>query len=297
MDLFDNLSPLDYRYVGRDKEAVKLLTPYLSENARIHYQALVEAALVRTLAKQGLCSKEIAREVEQACRRVSAEEVYKEEDKIRHDVRALVNVIRRQVSKEAKPFVHFGATSYDIVDTASALRYQEATRMVLLPSLKSLEKTLIKLALREKDTVQVGRTHGQHAEPITFGFALSEYVSRLGNRIQALEAAKENLCGKFSGAVGAYNASSLFMKDPVAFERALMKELGLQVGTHSTQIVEPESLLDLMNAVMSCFNVLANLADDLRNLQRSEIAEIAEAFGEKQVGSSTMPHKRNPINF
>ncbi len=297
MELFDNISPLDYRYVGRDKEAVKLLTPYLSENARIHYQALVEAALVRVLAKQGLCSKEIAREVEQACRRVSAEEVYKEEDKIRHDVRGLVNVVRRQVSKEAKPFVHFGATSYDIVDTSSALRFKEAARMVLLPSLKGLEKTLIKLALREKDTVQVGRTHGQHAEPITFGFALSEYVSRLGNRIQAIEAAKESLCGKFSGAVGAYNASSLFMKDPVAFERALMKELGLQVGTHSTQIVEPESLIDLLNAVLSCFGVLANLADDMRNLQRSEIAEIAEAFGEKQVGSSTMPHKRNPINF
>ena len=297
MELFDNISPLDYRYVGRDKEAAKLLAPYLSENARVHYQAQVEAALVRVLARQGICSKEIAREVEQACRCVKPEDFYKEEDRIRHAVPALANVPRRQVSKEAKPFVHFGATSYDIVDTASALRFREASRMVLLPVLKGLEKTLIKLALRERDTVQVGRTHGQHAEPITFGFALSEYVSRLGNRIQAIDAAKDNLCGKFSGAVGAYNASSLFLKDPVAFEQALLKELGLKTGTHSTQIVEPESLIDLLNTVISTFCVLANLADDLRNLQRSEIAEIAEAFGEKQVGSSTMPHKRNPINF
>jgi len=292
MDKFDAISPLDYRY-GTGKE----IAEYLSENARVKYQAKVEAALAKALAKNKICSRKVAKQIEKSAMKVKAEEVYAEEKKIKHDVRALVNVIRKRVSKEAKPFVHFSATSYDIVDTASALRYKEATEELVLPKLKALEKTLIKLALRNKKVVQIGRTHGQHASPVTFGFALSEYVSRLGNRIKAIEKAKDNLAGKFSGAVGSYNASSLLVKNPAKLERDIMDDLGLKLATHSTQIVEPESLQDLIHTLIGAFSVIANLADDMRNLQRSEIAEVGEYFGSKQVGSSTMPQKRNPINF
>lgn len=288
---FDSISPLDYRYF--DEKAAEIL----SEEARIGFQARVEAALANALAKQGLCSREVAEQIARACREVRAEEVYEEEKVTKHDVRALVNCIRKRVNDEAKPFVHFGATSYDIVDTANAARYKEACDRLVLPSLKKLEKTLIELAMREKSTLQIGRTHGQHAEPITFGFAIAGYVNRLGNRIMAVEKAKDSLEGKFSGAVGAYNGSSLFIKDPVSFEKGILQELGLRQGMHSTQVVAPESLLDLLNALAGAFNVLANFADDMRHLQRTEIAEVGEAFGEKQVGSSTMPHKRNPINF
>jgi len=291
MDRFQNISPLDYRYF--DGEAAKLL----SEEARIKYQAMVETALATALAKQGICSKEIAEQISKAAEQVTAEEVYEEENVTRHDIKALVNMIRKRVSDEAKPFVHFGATSYDIVDTANAVRYKEACEKLVLPTLKKLEKTLIEIALREKSTLQIGRTHGQHAEPITFGFAIASYVNRLGNRIIAIEAAKDNLRGKFSGAVGAYNGSSLFIQEPVAFEKSIMDQLGLKQCRHSTQVVAPESLLDLLNAMVGAFNVLANFSDDMRHLQRSEIAEVGEAFEAKQVGSSTMPHKRNPINF
>ncbi len=297
MDVFDFISPIDYRYVGNRKELLEKFAPYLSENARIAYQARVEAALVRALAKNGVCSARTAKEIEKAASEVRAEEAYAEEEKIKHDVRALVNCIRSRVSDEAKPFVHFSATSYDIVDTASALRYKEATEKLILPILMGFEKTLIETALREKGTLQIGRTHGQHAEPVTFGFAVAGYVSRLGSRIKAIEGAKENLAGKFSGAVGAYNASSLLVKNPIEFEKQIMDDLGLKASGHSTQIVEPEPIADLMHALVSAFTVLANFADDMRNLQRSEIAEVAEQFGSKQVGSSTMPHKRNPINF
>ncbi|MFA4855922.1 MAG: lyase family protein [archaeon] len=288
---FDGISPLDYRYW--DEASAK----FLSEEARIRYQARVEAALATALAKQGICGREIAEEIAKAAEKVTAPEVYAEEKITKHDVRALANCIRAKVSEGAKPFVHFGATSYDIVDTANALRYKEACEKIVLPSLKKLEKTLIDIALREKRTLQIGRTHGQHAEPITFGFAIAGYVNRLGNRIMAIEKAKDALEGKFSGAVGAYNGSSLFVHDAVAFEKSIMEQLGLRQCMHSTQIVAPESLLDLLNALIGAFNVLANFSDDMRNLQRSEIAEVSEAFGEKQVGSSTMPHKRNPINF
>jgi len=295
LDKFSLFSPLDYRYIDGDLQ--KLCEKYFSENARVLYQARVEAALVKALSKQGIGSKKIASEVAAAAKKVTAAQVYKEELKIKHDVRALVNVLRFKVSKEAKPLIHFSATSYDIVDTASALRYKEACEQLVVPELKKLLRIWIKIALREKSTVQIGRTHGQHAEPITFGFTMCSYINRLGKCISSIEWCSSKLEGKFSGAVGAYNASSLLLKDPIKLENDIMGELGLEVGLHSTQIVEPESLLDLLHSVQAGFDVLANFSDDMRHLQRSEIAEIAEGFAKLQVGSSTMPHKRNPISF
>ncbi len=291
MDRFESISPMDYRYWDEK------LAPYLSEESRIKYQAKVEAALATALAKQGICSREAAERIAKACEKVKAEEVYAEEKVTRHDIRALVNCIRSKLKDEDKPFVHFGATSYDIVDTANAARYKEACEKLVIPALVELEETMIGVAMREKSTLQIGRTHGQHAEPITFGFAIAGYVNRLGNRVKAVESAKDALEGKFSGAVGAYNGSSLFIQDPIAFEKSILEHLGLKQCRHSTQVVAPESLLDLLNAVAGAFNVLANIADDMRHLQRTEIGEVGEAFEAKQVGSSTMPHKRNPINF
>ncbi len=296
-DIFDAISPLDHRYCASSPELWERLSAYLSEAAAIRYQARVEAALVSALARRGLCSRRAAEEVERAALEVTPEEVYREEQRTRHHVRALVNCIRARVSDEAKPFVHLTATSMDITDTARALQLRDAAREVLIPLLKELERALIAVARREAETLQAGRTHGQHAVPITFGFAMAEYVSRLGQRIEGLERAAAALKGKMAGAVGAYNASRLFFDDPAAFEREVLESLGLSAADHATQIVQPEFLLDYMHAVASTFGVLANLADDIRHLQRTEIGEVGEAFEADQVGSSTMPHKRNPWNF
>ena len=296
INLFDNISPIDFRYYGRSKLKDKLV-PYLSEEGFTRYLAKVEAALTRVLAKKGICSKKIADEVERACKQVTAEEVYKEEDRIKHNIRALANSIRDKVSDKAKPYVHFTTTSHDIICTAEALRYKEFTNNVLIPELIKLEKTLIDLSLREKNTLQIGRTHGQHAEPITFGFSIAQYVSRLGSRIIKIKKSANNLRGKISGAVGSYNASSLFFSNPVEFEKDVLAELNLKPSPISTQIVEAEFITDYVHSVISAFGVLANLADDMRHLQRSEIGEVGEYFEAKQVGSSTMPQKRNPINF
>jgi len=295
-NLFENISPLDYRYYGRNKDRDKL-TAYLSEEAYIKHLAKVEAALSQTLADMGICSQEIANEITKACEQVTAEEVYKEEDRIKHDVRALANSIRKRVSDKAKPFVHFSSTSFDIINTGNVLRYKRFVTDVLLPKLIDLEKVWIEIAEREKNTIQVGRTHGQHAEPITFGFTMAEYVDRLGDRILRILEANENLRGQMSGAVGSYNASSLLVKDPFDFEEKIMSKLGLKPSLHSTQIIPPEPTLDLAHAIVSCFGVLANFADDMRHLQRTEIGEVGEFFASDQVGSSTMPHKKNPINF
>ena len=297
ISLFDTISPLDYRYYGRSEKIFAKLQPYLSENAMIKSMAKVEAALTKMLAKYGICSTEISDEVERACSQVTAKEVYIEEDKLKHNVRALANCIRNKVSDKAKPFVHFTATSHDIIATADALRYKDFTNNVLVPKLTEFEKTLIDISLREKDTIQVGRTHGQHAVPITFGFAIAQFASRFGNTILKIKKTGNNLRGKIAGAVGSYNASSLFFDDPEKFEEEVLGELGLKASPISTQIPEAEYMADYINAIIESFGVLANLSDDMRNLQRSEIGEVGEIFAKEQVGSSTMPQKRNPINF
>lgn len=297
IDLFDCASPLDYRYYGRNSELLKKLSKYFSENAKVKYQARVEAEYAKALASQKIISKKTAKAIVSAALRVKPEEVYKEEDRIKHDIRALVNCICKKLTEKEKPYVHLGLTSYDVVDTANAWRFKEATEQEILPRLKEFEKVLVKVALREKNTLQIGRTHGQFAEPITFGFAMAEFVERFGERIQAIENAKNNLAGKISGAVGAANALSLVSKKPIKLEKELMDSIGLKQARHSTQIIPREPFLDLTHAIESAFGVLANLADDLRHLQRSEISEVYESFGEKQVGSSTMPQKRNPITF
>ncbi|MEK6808385.1 MAG: lyase family protein, partial [Nanoarchaeota archaeon] len=297
ISIFQAISPLDYRYCLRNKKIINALSPYLSEEGFIKYLAKVESALVKVHSKRGVCSKSIVEEVANACLIVTAEEVYEEEDRIKHNIRALVNCIKKHISDSAKPFVHFTATSYDIIATADALRFKEFTNDALLGMLIELEKTLISIAEREKATLQIGRTHGQFAEPITYGFAIAQYVSRLGGRILEIERTANNLRGKFSGAVGAYNSLSLLFPDAEKFEEEIMNELGLTPSPISTQIAEPEYITDFMHSIISTFGVIANLADDMRHLQRSEISEIAEFFDDKQVGSSTMPQKRNPINF
>ena len=280
MNTYDNLSPLDYRYYC-SKEVFEKLQPYLSENASIQYQIKVETALVRVLSEEKICSSGIADEIEKESKKVTAEEVYEEDARIKHNIRALVNCIRKRVSDEAKPFVHFTATSNDIVSTAESLRIKDAVEKVLIPELILLEESLIKIAEREKDTLQIGRTHGQHAEPITFGFAISSYVSRMGSRIKSVETSSKNLKGKFSGAVGAYNASNILIDDPEEFEKKILEKIGLAPGISSNQLVEAEFITDLMHSIVSTMSVMANIADDMRHLQRSEISEVYEMFEKK----------------
>lgn len=297
--LFENVSPIDYRYLEKD------LIEYLSEQGFIDYKLSVEEALLSALIQFDVCQyPEVYSEFIGARGEITAKEVYEEEERIKHDIRALVNCVRRRMSEEGKPYIHMTATSFDISDTANAARFKKAIEKILVPELIELEKTLIKIAYREAGTVQIGRTHGQHAVPITFGFAVASYVSRLGGCIISIKRLNKELVGKFSGAVGAYNASSLFVNDPEEFENCVLKEMAttengtsLKPAEISTQIVPPEPMTRLFSELVLTGGVLANLARDMRHLQRTEIGEVGEEFSSDQVGSSTMPQKRNPINF
>jgi adenylosuccinate lyase len=297
--LFDSISPVDFRY--REKDVLG----YLSEESFIQNKLDVEQALIAALISFRVCDyPELYSEFSGIRGEITAAEVYAEEERIRHDIRALVNCIRRRISEEGKPYIHMTATSFDISDTANAARFKGAIEKVLLPALIDLEKTLIEIAYREAATIQIGRTHGQHAVPITFGFAMASYVSRLGECIFSIKRLNKELVGKFSGAVGSYNASSLFVSDPEEFEKCILEELAaINNGTRlkpaeiSTQIVPAEPMARIFSELVLTAGVLANLSRDMRHLQRTEIGEVGEEFSADQVGSSTMPQKRNPINF
>lgn len=295
--IFDNLSPLDHRYYESNRQLFDNLSSYLSETASVRYCTKVELSLLVThIIQKNLGDEQLQQAILDLESSVSPEEVYKEEEKTQHNIRALVNVLQRKVPKDLQPYVHMGATSVDILDTANALKIRDGVQKVVLPLLIELESLLANLAKQEATTPQVGRTHGQYAVPITFGFALSEYVSRLGKSILEIYARSKDLRGKLAGAVGAYNATSMLSKNPQEFEIQTLARLGLKPSDHSTQMVEPEYLLRLLLEINVAFGIIANLADDLRNLQRSEIDEIREYFSSTQVGSSTMPQKRNPWN-
>jgi adenylosuccinate lyase len=296
--IFGNISPIDHRYSVSEKELFDSLAAWLSEEAAVRACVTAEIALVAAHLKtrNAPATSEEFEEFRKAGEAVSPDEVYAEEEKTRHNIRALVNVLKRKARPHIAPLVHLGATSVDILDTALSYRIKNVTQQVILPLLKKLELLLCDFAEKEAETPQVGRTHGQHAVPITVGFAVAEYVSRLGKSILEIEKRSRDLRGKLAGAVGAYNATSLIVSDPEALEKSYLAELGLEPSEHSTQLVEPEYLLRLLLEFNTAFGVLANLADDLRNLQRSEIGELREGFGAEQVGSSTMPQKRNPWN-
>ena len=153
MQQFDAISPIDYRYYPNNERIFQQLQPYLSENALIEYMAMTEVALIAGFADEGICTKEIFEEVKHAAPLITAEQVYTEEKRIHHLVRALVNCFGEHVSQDAKRFIHLSATSHDIICTAEALRYQDVTQKVLLPRLLELEKTLLYLAEKEKATL------------------------------------------------------------------------------------------------------------------------------------------------
>lgn len=303
-DIFMNLSPLDHRYSESEGEVFEELTHFISEDAAVHSYAKCEIALIKThLKKRGKLTATVSETLDRVAKNISTEAVYEEEERTKHNIRALVNVLKESIVRAfgaegnaIAPLVHLGATSVDILDTALSCRMRDATQFVILPQLKTLELGLCALAVREAETPQVGRTHGQHAVPITFGWSIAEFVARLGKSILRLDALSKSLVGKLSGPVGAYNGMSILTDDPEEMEKVYTAFLGLQPSEYSNQLVEPEPVLRLLLEMNVAFGILANLADDFRSLQRSEIGEVYEHFDAGQVGSSTMPQKRNPWN-
>ena len=210
------------------------------------------------------------------------------EREVRHDVIAFVSAVAERVGPEAR-YLHFGLTSYDVVDTALALQLQQAAD-ILLEDLEALRLVIADLAQRHKRTIMVGRTHGIHAEPVTFGLKLLLWYSEVERNLDRLRRAKESVAyGKLSGAVGT------FAHLPLSVEVYVCARLGLKPAPISSQILSRDRHAEFMLTLALIGTSLDKFATEIRHLQRTEVREVEEPFVEGQKGSSAMPHKRNPV--
>jgi adenylosuccinate lyase len=219
---------------------------------------------------------------------VDVERIREIEERRNHDVIAFLEQVGETIGPESR-FVHLGLTSSDIIDTAFALQLREAGE-IIREDLAQLREAAADLAIRHRSTLMIGRTHGIHAEPITFGFKVAGWVAELDRALERLdEATREAAVGKLSGAVGTHATV------PPQIEEHVCERLGLAVDAVSTQIVSRDRHAAFMTALAVIAGTMERIATELRHLQRSEVAEAFEPFGRDQKGSSAMPHKRNPI--
>jgi adenylosuccinate lyase len=266
----------------------------------------VEVASLKTLGEMGVISPQdialLTPKVEQELLAITTTEVDVIEREItKHDIRALVRCMQEILPPPLRRWAHVPQTSYDKLDTARALQFLRAHRKVVRPKLQRVIQELAEKAKEYASTVQIGRTHGQHALPITVGFWLATILNRLLFAAVEMDRFAEGLCGKISGAVGAHNAQvGLGMYHAacgMTYEKSILSRLGLQPAPISTQILPPEPLAFYLFSALMAQGALGQLGRDCRHLMRSEIAEIGEPFEKGQVGSSTMAQKRNPLTF
>ena len=278
--------PLDYRY-GR--EEVKRI---FSEESKLKYMLRVELSLVNALAKIGRIPSECVDVVKKGIEDVKIERVKEIEEEIRHDVMAVVKALS-EVSGDCGKYIHLGATSNDIIDTSTALQLKEFIS-VLEEDLQRLEDVLENMAKRYRDTIMLGRTHGQAAIPITFGLKMANYLAEILRHHDRLREMKSRiLIGKMMGAVG---TGASFGKECMKIQKLVMEDLGLRGEESPTQIIARDRYVEFVTLLAGIATSLEKFATEIRNLQRSEIDEVSEYFDiKKQVGSSTMAQKKNPI--
>jgi adenylosuccinate lyase len=210
------------------------------------------------------------------------------EQEVKHDVIAFLTNVGEYVGPESR-FIHLGMTSSDVLDTALAVQMKQSAEL-LLKGMEGLKDVLARRAKEFKQTVMIGRTHGIHAEPITFGLKLALWYAETDRNIDRLRSALKTISvGKISGAVGTYQHIDPFV------ERFVCEKLGLQPSPISTQILQRDRHAEFMNVLAICGCSLEKFATEIRHLQKTEVLEAEEYFSKGQKGSSAMPHKRNPI--
>lgn len=277
------VSPIEGRYKTE-------MNSLFEEAARIGSWMEVEVALAKAHAALGNVPSGAAEEIAAGAKKVKLERVNEIEAEIHHDLMAMVKALSEQCPKYGG-FVHLGATSYDIEDTATALVMKRAIGRIR-KRLEETAKALRKLAIEHKRTVCIGRTHGQHAVPTTYGLKFAIYYREVKRHLLRLQQAEEVISvGKMAGATG---TMATFGGKGRKLQALVMKELGLKAAEASNQVVQRDRHAQAIFALALIAATLEKMAKEIRNLQRSEIGEVAEPFARKQVGSSTMPQKRNP---
>lgn len=278
-----SISPFEERYKTK-------INGILDDWNKIKKWMEVEVALAKVHASMGTIPKDAPAKIEEGMKKVKKERVDEIEAEIHHDLMAMVKALSEQCGDAGK-YVHLGATSYDIEDTATGMIFGEAIT-VLQEDLGKLAEVLKRLAIEHKKTVCIGRTHGQHAVPTTYGMKFAIYYQELKRNLARLaEAKKRILVGKMSGATG---TMATFGEKGPEIQKQMMEELGLEAAKASNQVIQRDRHAEVMCVLALIAALEEKIAKEIRNQQRNELLEVSEAFGKKQVGSSTMPHKRNP---
>jgi adenylosuccinate lyase len=258
-----------------------------SDENRFRTWLAVEVAATETLAAAGIVPKEAAKAI-RARADFNVDRIFQIEAEVKHDVIAFTTAVAEIVGPHARWF-HYGLTSNDVVDTAQALLIQQASSLIA-GDLERLAEVLERRAWEFKDTPMIGRTHGVHAEPITFGFKIANWYSETERNLARFKAAAEDLrVGKFSGAVGT------FAHLTPELEEKMCARLGLKAAPVSSQVIQRDRHAHYLATLATIASTLDKIATEIRHLQRTEVREAEEYFSEKQKGSSAMPHKRNPV--
>jgi adenylosuccinate lyase len=279
------IHPIEYRYGHAEMKAV------WNEETRLSKMLSVEVALAKAQAYLSYIPKMADEKITRGAKNVKLDRVKAKEDEINHDVMAVVLALAEQ-SGDAGKWVHFGATSSDILDTATALQIRDAISILRKETVK-LRSTLIDKMIQHKNTVCAGRTHGQIGVPTTYGLRFAIWASEIDRHIERLDQlASRATVGKMSGAVGTQAA---FGKKGMEIQKKTMEILGIESADVSNQIIQRDRHAEFVMWMANTVTTLDKICIEIRSLARSEIAEVEESFGKKQVGSSTMPHKRNPI--
>jgi adenylosuccinate lyase len=259
-----------------------------SEQQKLARWLEVELAALDAWAELGKVPTEAAEEIRARAMPPTPDRVREIEERTHHDVAAFVDAVAEQLGEHGRWF-HYGLTSSDVLDTALALQVQEAGRL-LIEGVDRTFDAVVRRAGEHRETLTIGRTHGVHAEPTTFGLKLAGWAFELDRDRARLERALEGMrVAKLSGAVGTYSAT-----DP-ELERIACERLGLEPAPSSTQILQRDRHADLLAALAVTAASLEKFALEVRHLARTEVREVEEPFGRGQKGSSAMPHKRNPV--
>ena len=280
------INPIETRY---RTEIANLFT----EEMKLEKWLKVEAVLAQVHAELGNIPKEAAAEINRKAnlKYVKLERVKEIDKEIHHDLMAMVKSLAEQCEREAGKYVHLGATSYDIEDTATALQLKEALHYIKA-SLLELLKVLLKLTEEKKNLVCIGRTHGQHAIPTTYGMRFGVWAYEISRHLERLSDVLDRISfGKMSGAVG---TMASFGEKAIEIQQSVMKKLDLNPVLIANQVIQRDRHAEVIFLTSLIGQTLAKIARENRILQRNEISEMFEPFKKAQVGSSTMPHKRNP---
>jgi len=280
-----SIHPIEFRYGTQEMKAI------WEEDFRLRCLFRVEAALSQAEEELGMIPSGAAAEITKAAETASPNRARQIEDEIGHDMMAVVLAMAEECPRYGE-WIHLGATSNDILDTATGLQIK-ASLDVLEPKLKQLLALLLDLAIKNKNLVCAGRTHGQIAVPTTYGLRFAIWASEVARHMERLAQLRPRAAvGKISGAVGTQAA---YGPKGMELQSRVMKHLNLTEVDVSNQVVQRDRHAEMICWMALVASTLDKIFVEMRSLQRTEIAEVEEGFGKKQVGSSTMPHKRNPI--